>query len=73
MECELPKDKCKVDENISSRRNWAVEVWGASGSLQFGQGVTKCTSVYDRAHCFAGEVESCPHPGWGPVLMWAES
>lgn len=45
MEHVLSKDKCKVQENISSMRNWAVEVWGASGSLSVGQEVTKCTEL----------------------------
>lgn len=38
MERELSKDKYKVDENISSMRNWAVEVWGASGAFELVKG-----------------------------------
>lgn len=61
------------EENISSTRNWVGEPQGAFGLVK--GWVTKCASLYDRAHCFVGEVteevESCPYLDWGSVFMWA--
>lgn len=38
MECEMSKDKCKVQENISSMRNWAVAFGESQGAFELVKG-----------------------------------
>lgn len=70
-ERELSKDKWKVKRRRKFLSIGAEERdrrgLGRSRSLLMGRGVTKRTSLCDRAHCFPGEVVGCtmsiPSPG----------